>query len=439
MNPFSRSLIFRLFFLCGIAGLCGWVLSLDQYWATKLFVILLFAGMIAEIVHHARNPQQRITTFMESLPISGDLPSLRLQTEDDLEVIFRRLVEIIRQMRIQKQAEYEVFVAATNHLAVAMLVFDFNGNIKLCNKALLQLLRMPKLHTIRQIAMISQELSDALLRIQPGEQLLLKIVLAGRPVKLSLRVTKIQLSDVSWNIATIQDIQQEIVQEETEAWQKIIRILTHEIINSTSPINMLTGSLEKIAGKDNWTEEDRQNMIISLQTIGKRSRGLTSFVESYRATTSIPEPVFSPVDTGNLLQHIKTLFVEEAVAKNIEIIVVISGKIIIQTDERLLEQVFINLLRNAIEAADKPHATIEMKARYDEQELLLEVSDNGCGITSENLESVFTPFFSTKKSGTGVGLFISRKIIHSLRGTLTVQSIHKQRTVFSIRLPKYLF
>jgi nitrogen fixation/metabolism regulation signal transduction histidine kinase len=435
MNVFSRGLTVRLLILCGIACLFAWSLFLDRYWATRILLALLFAGMILETVRYAGNPQQRISSFMESLPVSSDLPVLALPAKDEAEVIFRRLTEIVQQIKTEKQIEYELFVATTNHLAVALLVFDRNERVKLCNKAALQLFRMPSLATINQLAYLSRELAGALMRIQAGEQLLVKTDLAGRPVKLSVRASQVQFTDGTWNIVTLQDIQQEIAQEETEAWQKIIRILAHEIINSTSPINLLTGSLEKIARKGNWTETDRRNMEIGLQAIGKRSRGMTSFVENYRTMTAIPVPVFALTGVNNLLQRIGLLFGEEVTARGIEISVITSGNMTILTDEHLLEQVLINLVRNAIDAADKPHASIGIKAGNDGKDLLVEVSDNGCGIIPENLGSVFTPFFTTKSAGTGIGLFISRKIAQALHGTLTVQSIQKQRTVFSLRIP----
>ena len=435
MNSFSHGLIIRIFALCGIAGLSGWVLTLDQYWATKLLLIFLFAGMIAEMLHYAGNPQQRIASFMESLPFSSDLPVFVLPAKDGAETVFRRFVEIVQQIRLQKQAEYELFVAAANHLAVAMLVFDRDGDIKLCNKAALQLFRMPGISTVGQLAHVNKELAEKLLQIQTNEQLFVKTVLAGRPVKLSVRASRVQFADETWSIVTIQDIQQEIAQEETEAWQKMIRIMAHEIINSTSPINMLTGSLEKIVRKENWTDDDRRNMATGLQTIGKRSRGMTSFVENYRTMTSIPDPVYAPTNIDHLLQHIVLLFANETNTKGIQLTVSSSGEPMIQTDERLLEQALINLLRNAIDAANKPHASIEIKASNDLQELLLEVSDNGCGIAPENLGNLFTPFFTTKNTGTGIGLFISRKMIQSLHGTITVQSIQGQWTVFRLRVP----
>jgi nitrogen fixation/metabolism regulation signal transduction histidine kinase len=422
-------------FLCGIAGLFAWSLSLDHYWATKILLALLFVGMIFEIVRYAGNPQQRISSFMESLPVSSDLPVLALPAKDEAELMFRRFTEIIRQIKTEKQIEYELFIAAANHLAVALLVFDRNGHVKLCNRAALQLFRVPSLPTVHRVASLSRELADVLLHTQADEQLLVKTDLAGRPVKLSVRTSRVQFTEETWNIVTLQDIQQEIAQEETEAWQKIIRILAHEIINSTSPINLLTGSLEKIARKDHWSDADRRDMEIGLQAIGKRSRGMTSFVENYRTMTTIPPPVFASTDISGLLQRIGMLFGEEAVSRRMEISVTTSGNMTILTDERLLEQALINLVRNAIDAADKPHASIGIRACNDGKDMLVEVSDNGCGIASENLGSVFTPFFTTKSTGTGIGLFISRKIARALHGTLTVQSIQKQRTAFSLRLP----
>ncbi len=435
LNTFSRGLVVRLLILCCIAGLWGWCLTLEYYWATKLLLTLLFGVTVAEIIYYAGNPQQRISSFAESLLFSNDLPILTLPAKDDAELIFRRFVEIVRQIKMEKEAEYELFVATTNHLAVALLVFDRNGRIKLCNNTALQLFRVPSLNHISQIALFSRELADTLMDIQANEQSLVKTELAGRPVKLSVRASHVRFADEMWNIVTLQDIQQEIAQEETEAWQKVIRILAHEIINSTSPINMLIGSLEKIVHKEHWTEVDRQDMETGLQAIGKRSRGMTSFVENYRTMTAIPAPVYSQVEINRLLQRIGLLFREEADAKNISLKIAEPSGIVLQTDERLLEQVLINLVRNAVDATDKPQAYISLNVTCDKQGLLLEVVDNGCGIAPENVGSIFTPFFTTKKAGTGIGLFISRKIMQSLRGSLTVQSVPNRGTVFRIWHP----
>ena len=317
---YKKWLIVRIFILCCIACLSGWVLTLDQFWATKLLLILIFAGMVGEMLHYAVNPLKRITFFMESFNDSNDFPLFIPLAKDDTENIFRRFIEIVQQIKLR---------------------------------------------------------------------------------------------------------------EETEAWQKIIRILAHEIINSTSPINMLTDSLGKIAQKEYWTEEDRRNMETGLQTIGKRSRGMTSFVESYRTITSTPMPVYGLTNMDSLLQRIVLLFAEEAST----ITASTSGKMIIQTDERLLEQVLINLVRNAIDASDKLQAYIEIKASCDLRKLVLEVRDNGCGISPQNIENVFTPFFTTRKTGTGIGLFISRKIVQSLRGTITIQSVQGKGTTVCLQMP----
>ena len=434
---YNLKLILRLLFLCAFACLCCWVLTFEQFWATKFLLLLIFAGLIAEITHFAGNPQLRIASFIEALPVSSDLPRFVLPAKDNAEIIFRRFVEVIQQIKTEQQAEYELLVAAANHLAVAMLVFDRSGNVKLCNKAALQLLQISRLANINEVARLNGELYDKILNVKTNGQTLVKTDLAGRHVKLSVRKSQTLFSEKIWSIVTIQDIQQEIAQEETELWQNIIRILTHEIINSTSPINMLTGSLETIAQKDYLTEEDRHNLKTGLQTIGKRSRGMTSFVESYRATTNIPQPVYASTNIYSLLHRIVLLFKNETDTKNIVITVSASENLIIQTDERLLEQILINLLRNAIEAADKSQTIIEICAYTNKiNELLMEVRDNGCGISSENLGNVFLPFFSTKKHGTGVGLFISRKIAQSLKGTLTIRSESGLQTVFSLRIPE---
>ena len=435
MNTFTRGLIIRIFIICVVAGSCGWCLTLDRYWATKLFLGLLFIGSIAEIVHYASNPQLKISSFIESILYSNDLPVFNLPAKDDTEVVFRKLIEIINQIKVEKQSEYELFVAAINHLAIPLIVLEHHGSVKLSNHAALKLLGMPALSTIRQIIPVSRELFDILSGLKVNEQLLVKTDLSGHLVKLSIRASQIQFLQKTFMIVTLQDIQQEIAQEETEAWQKVIRILAHEIINSTSPINILSESLLKMISKNEWSESDRNNIELGLQTISKRSLGMTAFVENYRTLTFVPIPSASPTNISELLQRTDLLFKKETETKNIKLNISPENHPLIQTDERLLEQVFINLIRNAIDAADKPNPVIDIKTVLNEGMLSITIADNGCGIKPENLESVFMPFFTTKKAGNGIGLFISRKIIQSLRGTLTLQSKKGQGSVFSILIP----
>ena len=435
MNVFTRGLIVRILIICGIAGLCGWCLTLEQLWATKLLLTFLFAGAIAEIVNYAGNPQLKISSFVESVLYSNDLPVFNLPAKDDAELVFRRFIEVIRQIKIEKQSEYELFTAAVNHLAVPLMVFDHNGDVKLCNKSALKLLGLPVITTIRQIISVSHELYNTLSSLKTDEQLLVKTNLSGRLVKLSIRATRIQFSQKIFMIVTLQDIQQEIAKEETEAWQKIIRILAHEIINSTSPINILSESLMKIISKNEWSDSDRYNIKSGLQAINKRSRGMTAFVENYRTMTFVPAPSCMQTNINELLQQVSLLFKEETDTKNIKLNIIAIDNPVIQTDERLLEQVLINLVRNAIDAADKQQSVIDINTVFNENTLLIKIKDNGCGIKSENIENIFTPFFTTKKGGNGIGLFISRKIIQTLNGTLTLQSQEGQGSVFFIQIP----
>ena len=165
---------------------------------------------------------------------------------------------------------------------------------------------------------------------------------------------------------------------------------------------------------------------------------MTAFVENYRTMTFVPVPSASSTNISKLLQRTDLLFKKETETKNIKLNISTENHPLIQTDERLLEQVFINLIRNAIDAADKPNPVIDIKTVLNEGMLFITIADNGCGIKPENLESVFMPFFTTKKAGNGIGLFISRKIIQSLHGNITLQSKEGQGSVFCLQIPVLL-
>lgn len=226
---------------------------------------------------------------------------------------------------------------------------------------------------------------------------------------------------------------QTVVNEaETEAWQKLIRVLTHEIMNSIAPIISLSETVTERAAENGMNEKDYDIMIQAIQTIHRRSKGLLDFVENYRKLTRIPSPVVQPVAMTPLFRDIQELLLHDVSFRY----TVRPETLRFYADRALLEQVLINLLKNAAEAcAETKEPDILMEAYTQKGMTVITVSDNGAGIVPEALDKVFVPFFTTKAGGSGIGLSLCRQIINRHGGTIAVQSILGEGTSFTLRLP----
>jgi len=232
-------------------------------------------------------------------------------------------------------------------------------------------------------------------------------------------------------------------EQETAAWQKLIRVLTHEIMNSIAPISSLSSTVESMvkpytSGKKEMQEMDKETIIeiqAALQTINKRSTGLMNFVETYRSLTKIPEPNFSVVKMSEVIGHVHTLMKKDAERKNIKMLTTVEPDTIeVQIDEQMIEQVLINLIKNSVQALKgRLGAQIQIRGFYNKRgRPTIQVIDNGQGILDDVIDKIFIPFFTTKQSGSGIGLSLSKQIMRLHGGTITAQSKPNEETIFNM-------
>ena len=270
---------------------------------------------------------------------------------------------------------------------------------------------------------------------------LMEIKTASGTRILSVEVSYLLMIDKSYRLITLQDINSEIEQKEIEAWHKLIRILTHEIMNSVTPIASLSETMQTMLSNkpaDAIGEDVVEDIRFSLNTIQKRSERLIDFVENYRRLTRVPKPVIQPVGVQNFLVNIENLMREEIGRNNIVLSLDIEDDTLdIKIDPMLVEQVLINLIRNSIHAVEgKSEKHIEVKAYRDEKMIIIEVTDNGKGIPEKELKEIFVPFFSTKKDGSGIGLSLSKQIMSLHGGRIKVDSILNEGTSFYLVFPE---
>jgi len=238
-------------------------------------------------------------------------------------------------------------------------------------------------------------------------------------------------------------VQEQLEEKEMEAWQNLIRVLTHEIMNSVTPIASLASTVNDLLTESPNQEKPIERIdteIISdvrgaLQTIEKRSHGLLNFVDAYRNLTRIPRPNLQIVSLSEFFSRLKKLMHSQITEGSIDLQVHIEpDNLQLAADPELIEQVLINLLLNAIEAvAKQPNPVIKIFAKLDDKgRITIQVIDNGTGISEEIAEKIFIPFFTTKKKGSGIGLSLSRQIMRMHRGSLGVLS-KKGETVFTLK------
>ncbi|MEM9987565.1 MAG: HAMP domain-containing sensor histidine kinase, partial [Bacteroidota bacterium] len=313
-----------------------------------------------------------------------------------------------------------------------------SGEVLLMNKALQRMLRRPYVQHINGFRYLGDTFSGVLGRIQPGERELVKLRMESELLQLAVRATEFKLQQDPYLLVSFQNIRGELEARDLEAWQQLIRILTHEIMNSVTPVVSLTGTLQEMF-EDEEALEDPELLTDAregLSAIKNRGLGLIRFTEAYRDLTRLPEPEIEEVSAKELVHRVLTLFRPKFNQAGVEYQVQESSQELrLQVDPQLIEQVLINLIKNAIEALEgviDPRITISYGK--EGSRAMLAIQDNGPGIPEEVLERIFVPFYTTKSSGSGIGLSLSRQVMQKHKGSLSVNSSLGQGTTFILTL-----
>jgi signal transduction histidine kinase len=322
------------------------------------------------------------------------------------------------------------------------VAFDSEGDVELLNNAAKKLLKIPRLGNIRDLESVSSRLADKLVNISPGEKDLVKLQQDDDLLQLSIYATGFILRRQQLTLVAMQNIQHELEEKEMLSWQNLIRVLTHEIMNSITPIASLASTAQGLL-KDNQECDvpESINEVIddvrkAVNTIEKRSNGLLTFIENYRKLTRIPKPAFKVVQIKDLFDRVEYLLKDQFEQCSVKFKKRIDPEsLTITADPALIEQVLINLCKNAMEAVNGViNPKIKLKAGTDGRgNPVIKVSDNGKGIKEEVLEKIFIPFFTTKPQGSGIGLSLSRQIIRQHKGAIGVTSTPNEKTVFKLR------
>lgn len=335
----------------------------------------------------------------------------------------------------QKESQLQYFQALANHIDLSVLVYSTEtGRIEWMNQAAKIQTGLNFAETVDDLAVYHQELPTRLRILHPGELSILQVRRKEEYSQLILSAMSFVVLGKTLTVVSMKNIRSVLENKETEAWQKLIRVLTHEIMNSMTPIVSLAELLKSKQTSGDNSEEDREEINQAVDTIFRRSSGLVRFVENYRKVTGIPTPAIEIISVDSLLNSAGMLFKEQSDIVNI---LPITSHLQIIADKAMIEQILINLIRNALDATqDCREPRIELSAGINtEGKTYIQVSDNGTGIPADVQERIFIPFFTTKPAGSGIGLSISRQIMHMHKGSLTVISEAGQGSRFLLTFP----
>ncbi len=441
---FRLHCVIRVILLGATIYLFFYLLLQTALYATIVIVASVIVYQIYALIHFVEKTNRDLTRFLEAIKhtdFSQTFSGTGLGSSfEPLKKVFNEVIEQFRRARSEKEEHFRYLQTVVQHVGIGLIAFTQDGEVGLINTAAKRLLRVAHLKNIKTLESLSKKLVTTLLEMESGGKALIKIDDKTEFLHLAVYATEFKLREQQFTLVSIQNIQSELEEKEMEAWQNLIRVLTHEIMNSVTPISSLASTvnelLEKPKSRSEITPEYISDMRGAVLTIQKRSEGLLHFVDAYRSLTRIPRPNFKIFHVTELFSGVEQLlrasFKEKTIGLNVHIA---PESLELTADPEMIEQVLINLLLNAIQALHgKSDAKIELTSRLDERgRVIIQVADNGPGIIPEVLDKIFIPFFTTKPEGSGIGLSLSRQIMRLHRGTITARSEPNVATIFTLR------
>ncbi len=448
-NNFRINFIVRTLLLAGSIFAFFYLFFETELTMTLVLVGLLIGFQIFAMIHYVDRTNRVLNNFLESIRYSDFTRTFQVESLDSsfdkLKKSFNEVIKDFQEVRAEKEENYYYLQTVIQHIGIALIAYSKDGKVELINNATKKLFQVRSLSNIQSLRDFSPELVEKLLTINHGENSLIRVQEKDELLQLSVYATEFKIHNRTILLTSIKNIQNELEEKEMESWQKLIRVLTHEIMNSITPISSLSSTISLIL-KD--LANDLQDQDIpgehfetikevegALDTIYKRTDGLMHFVNTYRNLTKIPTPTFSIFPISQLLNNIKGLLAEELKTKGVKCNIQIEPESLeLSADEKLIEQVIINLVQNAIQALDgRENAEITLRAFLNKRgRITIQVIDNGQGILPNVLDKIFIPFFTTKPQGSGIGLSLSKQILRLHGGNITAYSEVEKETKFTL-------
>ncbi len=447
LDRFRLAAVTRTLLLTLTISLLAYLLYHSDLYEMAGLVAVLALYQVVAFVRWVERRNRNLARFLEAVEADDFTQSFSMAGKSkafhELNKTLNRIAQRFEEIRVETEDQFQYFQFVVEQLTVGLIVFRQDGEIDMVNKAAKRLIGVTQLKNIKELGLISNELLEALESRTPRNRHLVRVETGSVSVRLAVQLSGFRMRGLSYTLASLQDMRGEMEEIELDAWQNLIRVLTHEIVNSIAPIASLASTANRMLSNSEAESKESgervppifEDVQTAVSTIETRSEGLLRFVNSYRTLTHIPNPKFRIFPIWMLFSRVEQL-VSSAVSQNGILLAtsVNPQSLELTADPDLLEQVLLNLLMNSIQALDgKEGGRIGLSAQLEEKgKICLRIEDNGSGIPKEAQEKIFIPFFTTKDSGSGIGLSLSRQILHMHHALISVWSQPGEKTVFTI-------
>lgn len=443
-KKFSVFIAIRTIFVMVNLLLLSLLINAEGYHATTLITLTLLVFQSLSLVRFVSKTNAELVRFLHAARYADysqrfDLSSLG-SGFGELGSAFTDILERFQTARNEQEEHQRHLNAIVEHVPVPLISIGSDGSLTIWNNAARKLFGANQVTKLSDLKPFGEEFAKHLTTVKPGERRLVNFTIDNMEHQLSISATHILLSTKQETLVSMQDIQSELDIAQLQAWQDLVKVLTHEIMNSITPVASLAKTTVDLvadckhkAGSYPELSEDLQDISEAVETVARRSDGLIKFVTSYRQLTRLPPPNKEKIKVSSLFQQSGSLASQQWDKKGIELQHNIEpSELEITVDKGMLEQVLLNLLQNAEHAVENIHAAkISLHAFLNKRgHVVIEVSDNGQGIADEIGNKIFVPFYTTKQQGSGVGLALTRQIMLAHGGTIKYAAQETGGTVF---------
>lgn len=448
-KSFSFQIGIRLFLIMACMAALACILVFSTFYFTALGIVLLLIVQVILLIQYFYRVLNDAYRFSESLAHGEYSMNFPLKNKKgkllELYRSFNRAIAYQNVLAIQKEAAFHLFRTILEKINFGVIVLEGDRllpegsrqEILFMNDAASALLDVPVYkywHRLKNhIPLFAQKIA----LLERGGKTFFEFIINKQEVQLTTEVLPVRSAAYQYLIISISNIKDEVEKKEIEAWNKLINVLSHEILNSITPISSLADTLNQFMDSHAYQEMGRDefdDIKLAVHAIKKRADGLMGFVYDYRKMAELPSPDFAPVIVKDMLLHVKGLMMSVLRNHRVQLSIDYPGKrVAIQADEKLVEQVLINLITNSVYALEnKENPLIKISTRETEAYFFIEIEDNGKGIPKKNLEKIFVPFFTTREQGSGIGLTICKNIMRLHGGSLSVKSEEGQYAIFTM-------
>jgi len=432
-SRFYAHIVLRVIGLVLTLAALAWMVGHTHWYVTMALAAGIALLQVLQLIRFTSRSGQEVTRFLNAVASDDPATSFAGLSNDTafaaLGAAMTRVLEQLRAGRAEQREQAQYLQTLLAHVPVALISVDEENRVQLLNFAARRLFEH-SCSDATQFARYGAAFSAGLENLKPGEGAIIRMERGGGPLQLKAAATAVTLSGVRRRLISLQNIETELNAHELAAWQTVIRVMAHEVMNSLTPISSLAGTAHGLVSEvlENLPSDDaRRNGLTdvseALETIARRSEGLLHFVQNHRRLTRRLELKIEVISVSRVFTRLQRLLAAELATRNIELTVSVEPETLeVSADTELLDQALINLTRNAMDAVrDEPAARISLTAHQEPgAHVVIAVADNGPGIPPEQREKVFVPFFTTKRQGSGVGLTLVRQIATAHGATVNI-------------------